>query len=204
MKSPLRLFYCTCWPPSVLTVNINHSARDITRPNTELLQTPGCMEVDTGVKTVLLGAHGQDESPSRPASCSWILSISMGVVMTTWHMPAPQPASISLNTVSPFLPRRKHNMVPVSGQSRATEREKKWREKGFKVSYPFLLRCWRKKSLAASLMAFSGVTRVRLTAAPEGEKQVGMSTTVPPSCAPQGMSNHDNDSKFKTSSTTVD
>lgn len=23
--------------------------------------------------------------------------------MTTWHMPAPQPANISLNTVKPFL-----------------------------------------------------------------------------------------------------
>lgn len=41
--------------------------------------------------------------PSLPASCNWILSISMGVVTMTWHMPAPQPASISLNTVSPFL-----------------------------------------------------------------------------------------------------
>lgn len=35
------------------------------------------------------------------------------------------------------------------------------------VIYPFLLRCWRKKSFAASLMAFSGVTKVRFTAAPE-------------------------------------
>lgn len=41
--------------------------------------------------------------PILPASCSWILSISMGVVTITWHMPAPHPASISLNTVKPFL-----------------------------------------------------------------------------------------------------
>lgn len=47
-------------------------------------------------------------SPSLPASCSCILSISMGVVTMTWHMPAPQPASISLNTVSPFLLRVRH------------------------------------------------------------------------------------------------
>lgn len=33
--------------------------------------------------------------PSLPASCSWILSISMGVVTTTWQVPAPQPASTS-------------------------------------------------------------------------------------------------------------
>lgn len=46
--------------------------------------------------------------PSLPASCSCILSISMGVVTMTWHMPAPQPASISLNTVSPFLLRVRH------------------------------------------------------------------------------------------------
>lgn len=26
--------------------------------------------------------------------------------MTTWHMPAPQPANISLNTVKPFLQQR--------------------------------------------------------------------------------------------------
>lgn len=42
-------------------------------------------------------------SPCLPASCSWILSISMGVVITTWHMPAPHPANISLNTVRLFL-----------------------------------------------------------------------------------------------------
>lgn len=42
-------------------------------------------------------------SPSLPASCSWIFSISIGVVITTWHMPAPHPANISLNTVSLFL-----------------------------------------------------------------------------------------------------
>ena len=39
-------------------------------------------------------------SPRRPASWSWIFSISMGVVTTTWQVPAPQPASISLNRVS--------------------------------------------------------------------------------------------------------
>lgn len=33
-------------------------------------------------------------------------------------------------------------------------------------AHPSLLNWWRKKSLAASLMAFSGVTRVRFTAAP--------------------------------------
>lgn len=42
-------------------------------------------------------------SPSLPASCSWIFSISIGVVITTWHMPAPHPANISLNTVRLFL-----------------------------------------------------------------------------------------------------
>lgn len=39
-------------------------------------------------------------SPRRPASWSWIFSISMGVVTITWQVPAPQPASISLNRVS--------------------------------------------------------------------------------------------------------
>lgn len=39
-------------------------------------------------------------SPMRPASCSWIFSISMGVVTITWQVPAPQPASISLYRVS--------------------------------------------------------------------------------------------------------
>lgn len=34
-------------------------------------------------------------SLSLPASCSWILSISMGVVTTTWQVPAPHPASTS-------------------------------------------------------------------------------------------------------------
>lgn len=34
------------------------------------------------------------------------------------------------------------------------------------VTHPSLLNWWRRKSLAASLMAFSGVTRVRFTAAP--------------------------------------
>lgn len=34
------------------------------------------------------------------------------------------------------------------------------------ATHPSLLNMWRKKSLAASLMAFSGVTRVRFTAAP--------------------------------------
>lgn len=34
-------------------------------------------------------------SPSLPASCSWILSISIGVVTTTWQVPAPHPASTS-------------------------------------------------------------------------------------------------------------
>lgn len=41
--------------------------------------------------------------PSLPASCSWIFSISIGVVMMTWHMPAPQPANISLKTDKFFL-----------------------------------------------------------------------------------------------------
>lgn len=45
--------------------------------------------------------------PMRPASCSWILSISMGVVTITWQVPAPQPASISLSSVSFFLPEEK-------------------------------------------------------------------------------------------------
>lgn len=39
-------------------------------------------------------------SPMRPASWSWIFSISMGVVTITWQVPAPQPASISLNRVN--------------------------------------------------------------------------------------------------------
>lgn len=38
--------------------------------------------------------------PRRPASCSWIFSISIGVVTMTWHIPAQQPASISLKTVN--------------------------------------------------------------------------------------------------------
>lgn len=36
-----------------------------------------------------------NNSLSLPASCSWILSISMGVVTTTWQVPAPHPASTS-------------------------------------------------------------------------------------------------------------
>lgn len=47
--------------------------------------------------------------------------------------------------------------------------------------HPSLESWWRKKSLAASLMAFSGVTRVRLTAAPAAEHgQVGTAGTAPP------------------------
>lgn len=42
---------------------------------------------------------------SLPASCSWIFSISIGVVMMTWHIPAQHPANISLKTVSPPLKR---------------------------------------------------------------------------------------------------
>ncbi|TNN76452.1 hypothetical protein EYF80_013317 [Liparis tanakae] len=37
----------------------------------------------------------------------------MGVVTTTWHMPAPQPASISLNTDSPFLFREEKYSVTL-------------------------------------------------------------------------------------------
>lgn len=51
------------------------------------------------------GFGGQAHAPIRPASCSWILSISMGVVTITWQVPAPQPASISLSSVSFFLPK---------------------------------------------------------------------------------------------------
>lgn len=53
----------------------------------------------------LPGAQGDANVPIRPASCSWILSISMGVVTITWQVPAPQPASISLSSVSFFLPK---------------------------------------------------------------------------------------------------
>lgn len=42
-------------------------------------------------------------SPNRPASWSWIFNISIGVVTTTWHVPAPQPASISLANDNSFL-----------------------------------------------------------------------------------------------------
>lgn len=42
-------------------------------------------------------------------------------------------------------------------------------------TYSPLLSRWRKKSLAASLMAFSGVTSVRLTAAPVGQKLISWS-----------------------------
>lgn len=38
------------------------------------------------------------------------------------------------------------------------------------TTHPSLDRCCLKKSLAASLMAFSGVTRVRFTAAPNGQR----------------------------------
>ena len=51
----------------------------------------------------LLSSKGQlmrTGLPSRPASCSWILSISMGVVTMTWHIPAQHPANISLTMVS--------------------------------------------------------------------------------------------------------
>lgn len=41
------------------------------------------------------GAVPANDSPSLPASCSWIFSISMGVVTTTWQVPAPHPASTS-------------------------------------------------------------------------------------------------------------
>jgi len=40
------------------------------------------------------------ELPSLPASCNWILSISIGVVIMTWHIPAQHPANISLNNVN--------------------------------------------------------------------------------------------------------
>lgn len=53
--------------------------------------------------------------PIRPASCSWILSISMGVVTITWQVPAPQPASISLRSVSFFLPKEKRERVHQRG-----------------------------------------------------------------------------------------
>lgn len=97
--------------------------------------------------------------PSLPASCNWILSISMGVVIMTWHIPAQHPANISLSTVNLLLETREQGW-------------KKEKEKGMtrqlirSNTHPSLLSWWRKKSLAASLMAFSGVTRVRFTAAP--------------------------------------
>lgn len=60
----------------------------------------------------LLRAQGRKAHiPMRPASCSWILSISMGVVTITWQVPAPQPASISFSSVSGFLPKEKRDRV---------------------------------------------------------------------------------------------
>lgn len=104
-------------------------------------------------------------SPSLPASCSWIFSISIGVVITTWHMPAPHPANISLNTVRFFL---------------LTDRQLCWTKRWLiylplpkcdSCSYPsFASRCL-KKSFAANLIAFSGVTKVKFTAAPEEKKK---------------------------------
>lgn len=106
--------------------------------------------------------------PSLPASCSCIFSISIGVVTMTWHIPAPQPASISLNTVSPFLITEKRNIMQRNWWTTVFS----WDYSiGRIVAYPSLARWWRNKSLAASLIAFSGVTRVKFTAAPEEKKQ---------------------------------
>ena len=80
----------------------------------------------------------KQDVPSLPASCSWIFSISMGVVMTTWHMPAPQPASISLSTVSPLLPDTIWN-ESVSEKERARVRDG-GTNGGVILSYPSLLR----------------------------------------------------------------
>lgn len=46
------------------------------------------------------------------------------------------------------------------------------------ATHPSLLSLWRKKSLAASLMAFSGVTSVRLTAAPATEGKAAAESTA--------------------------
>lgn len=55
--------------------------------------------------------------PRRPASCSWIFSISIGVVTMTWHIPAQQPASISLKTVNLEL------MVQKKGKKKQTKKK---------------------------------------------------------------------------------
>lgn len=80
--------------------------------------------------------------------------------MITWHIPAQQPANISLKTVSLLL--------VTCGQQLKTQTCRcttVWRTLN-NNAHPSLLSWWRKKSFAASLMAFSGVTRVRFTAAP--------------------------------------
>lgn len=95
----------------------------------------------------------------------------MGVVMVTWHIPAQHPANISLTTVSlplkterlSFKKKKKEEMILEDNIDKSLS---------FYGAYPSLLSWWRKKSLAASFMAFSGVTRVRFTAAPETEKYI--------------------------------
>lgn len=106
-------------------------------------------------------------SPSLPASCSCILSISMGVVTMTWLIPAPQPANISFNTVSPLLLTGEILSNTIDGKLYFLKMRISWDD----FAYPSLVRWCLKKSLAASLIAFSGVTRVRFTAAPEKEKK---------------------------------
>lgn len=70
-----------------------------------------CFESPVPVLSPLPAQGRKIHVPMRPASCSWILSISMGVVTITWQVPAPQPASISLRSVSFFLPKGKRERV---------------------------------------------------------------------------------------------
>lgn len=108
-------------------------------------------------------------SPSLPASWSCILSISMGVVIITWHMPAPQPAIISLNTVRPLLWADRRDIAYHSWGDFCGDFSKLIYFL-VNVAYPSLASLCLKKSFAANLIAFSGVTRVKLTAAPDDKK----------------------------------
>lgn len=110
-------------------------------------------------------------SPSLPASWSCILSISIGVVIITWHMPAPQPAIISLNTVKPLLWTDRRNIAHHSWGDFCGDLSKPiYFPVNVNVAYPSLASLCLKKSFAANLIAFSGVTRVKLTAAPDDKK----------------------------------
>lgn len=79
-----------------LTMGLDQEQRPELRPTPVVVQLTGGTQTVTKARgSAGAAAEIQENSPSRPASCSWIFSISMGVVTTTWQVPAPQPARTS-------------------------------------------------------------------------------------------------------------